>query len=237
MPVGVQLQELRRQLRAEVGQTLNVAQGVNAQGQYDLVLARQQQELWEAYDWPHLEFHSDLPLSAGQQVYDYPSDMPFDAINKVFVLHNGQYDPVFYGIDTGHLNDFQNPGWPVVRWANAVKINKGVVVPAGQFRVLPQPSQNGTIRFVGQAPCNPLIKDEDICVLDSTVIVLFAAAEILAAQKAENGPLKLQKAQQYLRRLIANQSSDKREIPVLSGAQIASAMAPSSSRRFRTPTD
>jgi hypothetical protein len=237
MPVGVQLSELRRQLRAEVGQTLNAAQGVNAQGQYDLALARQQQELWESYDWPHLMYSVDHPLFAGQEVYDYPPEMPFDAINKVFARNGTKFDPVLYGIDMGHTNEYQTRAWPPARWANSVKITNGKVVPAGQFRVLPMPGQDGALRFVGQAPCNPLVADTDICVLDSTLITLFAAAEILASQKAENASLKLQKAQQYLRRLLANMGADKRQIPVMSGAQIAAAMAPGSDRRFRTPTE
>lgn len=237
MPVGVALSELRRLLRAEVGQSLNPAQGVNAQGQYDLTLARQQQELWEAYDWPHLAYHKDVPVSSGQAVYDYPSDMNFDSINSIWVLSSNTYDKLLYGTDTNAFNAHNTPGWPVVRWGNAVKITNGKVVPAGQFQLLPTPSQNGTIRIVGQAPCNPLVDETDICVLDSTLITMFAAAEILAAQKAENASLKLQKAQQYLRRLLANQSSDKREVPVLSGANIAAAAIQGSGRRFRTPTD
>jgi hypothetical protein len=238
MAVGVALSELRRQLRAEVGQTLNTAQGVNAQGQYDLALARQQQELWEAYDWPHLEYSIDVPVQAGQQVYDYPADMPFDSINSIWSVTNGKYDRLNYGIRTSDLNSYTNRGWPAQQWANSVKMSGGKVVPAGQFRLVPVPSQNGMLRFVGQAPCNPLVADDDICVLDSTLITLFAAAEILAFQKAENASLKLQKAQQYLRRLLANQGGDKREITVLNGANIAAAMQPiGSTRRFRTPTD
>lgn len=242
MPVGVALSELRRLLRAEVGQSLNPAQGVNAQGEYDLALARQQQELWEAYEWPHLGYHVDLPLSSGQTLYDYSPEMSFEAINSAYVLVNGRYEKVRYGIKPEHDNTYTTRSWPVVRWANAVKITTGKVVPAGQFRVLPEPSQNGTLRFYGQAKCNALVADADICVLDSTLITLFAAAEILAARKAEHAPVKLQKAQQYLRRLLANQGSDKREIPVLAGANIYEATMQGSSmsfatRRFRTPTD
>lgn len=238
MPVGVALSELRRLLRAEVGQSLNPAQGVNAQGTYDLALARQQQELWEAYDWPHLHYWVDVPVSVGQEVYDYAPDMPFDAINSLWALNGNKYDKVLYGIDTEHMDPTASRSWPVRRWANAVKITAGKVVPAGQFRLYPIPNQSGTVRFMGQAKCNPLVADADICVLDSTLITLFAAAEILAFQKVESASVKLQKAQQYLRRLLANQSADKREIPVLSGANIAAAHSQmDGSRRFRTPTD
>ena len=51
-----------------------------------------------------------------------------------------------------------------------------------------------------------LIADTDKCIIDSKAIVLFAAAEILANQKVRGAqPLKLTKAQKYLRRLLAEQ--------------------------------
>ena len=240
MPVGVALSELRRQLRAEVGQSLNPAQGVNAQGEYDLILARQQQELWESYEWPHLEYHVDVPISSGQVVYDYDSAMPFEAINSAWALVNDRWEKVLYGIKPEHVNTYTTRAWPLARWANSVKITAGKVVPAGQFKVLPEPSQNGTLRFYGQAQCNPLIAEADVCVLDSTLITLFAAAEILGARKAEHAPIKLQKAQQYLRRLLANQGADKRQIPVMSGVNMVQAAMQTelpNNRRFRTPTD
>ena len=40
--------------------------------------------------------------------------------------------------------------------------------------------------------------------------MLFAAAEILATQKAEAAQLKLQKAQNFLRKILSNQGADKR---------------------------
>jgi hypothetical protein len=86
MAFGTTLLDLRRLLRAEVGQSLNVAQGVNAQDQYDIALNRTQKELWESYEWPHLRYYADLPVSAGQQLYDYPPEMPFDYIIKVYFL-------------------------------------------------------------------------------------------------------------------------------------------------------
>ena len=52
--------------------------------------------------------------------------------------------------------------------------------------------------------------DTDSCVIDSEAIVLFAAAEVLAMQKNEAAPMKLTKAQNYLRRLLADQGADKR---------------------------
>lgn len=239
MPVGATLTALRRQLRAEVGQTLNTAQGANAQGIYDLVLARTQQELWEANEWPHLRYSSDFALVTGQRYYPYPADMSFEAVNRAWVQDEGKWKPVAYGISVADYDAHGGEGsrsWPVRRWANSVTFVAGKVVPAGQIEVLSVPARDGVLRLEGQAPCNPLLADNDVCVLDSTLIALYAAAEILANQKAENAGMKLQKAQQYLRRLMANQGADKRRIHVLGGAAIAETFAgPDQGRRFRIP--
>ena len=50
MPLGVTLLDLRRELRAETGTSLNPAQGMQAQATMDIMLARQQRELWDAYN-------------------------------------------------------------------------------------------------------------------------------------------------------------------------------------------
>jgi len=240
MAVGVALSELRRQLRAEVGQSLNPAQGVNAQGQYDMMLVRSQKELWDAYDWPHLNLRVDLTLSAGQDIYPYPTEMPFESINDAYCwdgVNGSSASRVRYPIPR---DTFSNIGraWPVQFWQNQASYTGGKTVPAGSIRLWPIPQQAGKLVILGSAPCNALVADADVAVLDDTLIVLFAAAEILAQQKNEGASIKLQKANQYLRRLLANQSADKRDITVLGGAQIAQSMMPiygDSGRNFRIP--
>ena len=83
MPLSVPLSQLRLDLRAETGQSMNIAQGVQAQQNQDYQLARQQEELYLAYEWPHLQTWTDIPVSSGQQHYDYPATMPFDLVNRI----------------------------------------------------------------------------------------------------------------------------------------------------------
>ncbi len=212
MPVGVALVDLRRDLRAETGQSLNPAQGVQSQATQDNHLDRQQREMWAAYDWPHLRYWVDLPAIPGQNFYDYPEEMPFDQINRIWWQQNATttWYPLAYGIRAFD----PSPGLPAqgqpLRWGNKVSVVGGKTNPVGQFEILPIPNANGTLRFEGTAPCNPLVADDDTCILDSKAIVLFAAAEILATQKVEAAQLKLLKAQTFLRRLLANQGADKR---------------------------
>jgi hypothetical protein len=90
--------------------------------------------------------------------------------------------------------------------------------PAAQFEVWPTPgpTQSFSLRIEGNAPLNTLVEDTDICVIDATLIVLFAASEILAMQKSESASLKLQKANQYRRMLIARLGAQQRNMKSLS---------------------
>lgn len=228
MPIGVALTNLRTDLRAETGQSLNVAQGVQSQLTQDNQLNRQQLELWEAYDWPHLRYWVDVMVVANQDIYDYPDDMPFDQINFIsytpgtidqvsgkFVSSTNRWTPLAYGIHGIYSPSTPQSGTPK-RWGNKVTVTAGKTNPVGQLQLLPIPAGDitlpaiGALRFEGQAPCNPLVADDDICVLDSKAIVLFAAAEILAVQKQEAAQLKLAKAQNFLRKLLSNSGADKR---------------------------
>ena len=122
------------------------------------------------------------------------------------------------------------PGTPL-RWHNVITVDTSgptpITNPVGQFAVVPVPNSDGmTLRVEGQAPLNPLVADTDTCIIDSKAIVLFAAAELLAVQKSEAAPMKLTKAQNYLRRLLADQGADKRSNYNMGG-----------SRRFGTDPD
>ena len=220
MAFGTTLANLRTKLRAEVGQSLNTLQGANAQGQYDMALDRTQKELWESYEWPHLRYYSNLAAMAGQQLYAYPPDMPFDYIIKGYVLSGtNNWAVLDFGIGLQDYSTYGEAGqsWPILKWGNRPTVTAGVTDPIGKLELWPIPNQNGSIRFLGQAPVNPLVADGDKAVLDDTLITLFAAAEILASQKAENSALKLQKANQFLRRHFANLGGGKRRTIALGG--------------------
>jgi len=217
MPVGVQLSDLRRDLRAETGTSLNPAQGVQAQQTLDIILDRQQRELWDAYNWPHLRFYVDVPLAQNQFVYAYPAAMPFDQILHIYVAtdQSSSWQRLDYGISASMIRPTgPNKGTPT-RWANQVSVDTSgptpMTDPVGKIALTPTPSSASMImRIEGQAPLRPLAADGDKCIIDSKAIVLFAAAEVLAAQKSEAAPMKLQKAQNHLRRLLQDQGADKR---------------------------
>lgn len=212
MPLGVPMIDLRRELRAETGQSLNPGQAVQAQQTMDIQLDRQQRELWDAYDWPHLRFFIDMPINAGLPMFGYPTDMPFDQINRVYWVGKGEsrWREISYGLRVNDIGvTVQQIGTPR-RWGNRAVVNGGVTNPTGLMIIVPTPAEDGTLRFEGQAPCTRLVADDDKCIIDSKAIVLFAAAEVLATQKAEVATMKLGKAQNHLRRLLSNNGSEKR---------------------------
>ena len=243
MPLGVTLLELRRELRAETGTSLNPQQGTQAQETIDILLARQQRELWDAYNWQHLSLHVDMPLTGGQGVYSYPKEMAFDQIIKIYVasvtydnsvpkkvISASAWSPLAYGIKAFMTRLGPASVGKPVRWANQVSVDTTgpvpITNPVGQFTLLPVPEDNIAnpsngymLRVDGQAPLRPLVASTDACTLDSKAIVLFAAAEVLATQKSEAAPMKLTKAQNYLRRLLADQGGDKRDNYNMGGNQ------------------
>lgn len=226
MPLRVQLIDLRRELRAETGTSLNPAQGAQAQATLDIILARQQRELWDGYNWQHLKIWKDMPLSAGQSLYSYPAEMDFDQIAHLYVttvakdtsgtvIGSSAWTPLAYGISARMMRLGPAQQGTPLRWRNVPTVNTSgadpITNPVGQIELLPTPaSSNMLLRFEGQAPLSPLIADTDTCIIDSKAIVLFAAAEMLASQKSEAAPMKLTKAQNYLRKLLADQGADKR---------------------------
>lgn len=221
MALGATLADMRLELLAETGQSLNVAQTVNAVGHYNHALKRTQEEQWRCFAWPHLRLFKDVTLQAGQRYYAYPPGLPFDAIDRIWRKEGDEFFPIEYGITPLNytaMGGEDRRAWPLERWRNVPVYDETTqqTNPCAEFEVWPTPDMNGTIRVEGQAPLNPLVSDADKCVIDSTLIVLYAAAELLASAKSEAASLKLQKAQQYQRKLMTNLGSVKRRTRSLS---------------------
>ena len=216
MPLRVTLVNLRRELRAETGTSLSPTQGVQAQQTLDIIIARQQRELWDAYNWQHLKTWVDMSLEAGQARYNYPEAMAFDQIDQLMVANEGgDWSGLIYGVEAHMIRLGPAQQGVPLRWRNAATVDTSgpepITDPIGQIELYPTPNAAMTLRISGQAPLSPLIADDDTCIIDSKAIILFAAAEMLATQKSEAAPMKLQKAQNYLRKLLADQGADKRQ--------------------------
>src|SRR5262245_10638012 len=139
MPLGVALTTLRTGLRAETGQTLNVAQGVQSQASQDNQLDRQQREVWEAHQWQHLPLFTDKTINEGQQLIDYPEEMPLDQIQRIFISDGATNDwkVLNYGIHAFDVPAGTPPTGTPGRWGNKVTVTGGKTNPVGQIQLVP----------------------------------------------------------------------------------------------------
>jgi hypothetical protein len=223
MRIGVALSELRRELLAETFQSLTPNQTTSSTPFYNYQLDRIQREMWNAIEWPHLTIYKDMPMVAGQRYYDYPPQLSFDSIFRMWWPQGVNWVPLDYGINPATYATMGGEliqAWPPRRWRNCAMFDEVNMKtnPAAQFEVwpIPPPGQPYSIRIEGNAPLNSLVNDTDTCIVDATLVVLFAAAEILAVQKSEGAAIKLQKANQYRRMLIARLGAQQRGMKSLS---------------------
>lgn len=212
-------------IRAEAGHSLSTAQGTNTIETLKYLAQRTQRELWTAYIWPTLRVRADQATAKGQYLYNFPVGMSFEQVRETWTSQatSANWTPVAYGIEESQIlpggGNTQSGDKPS-SWA-----------PEGaQFRVWPTPvTANYSTRFIGMKPLDPFIADADLSTLDSTTIALFVGAELLARAKAEDAPIKLQKAQKYLLSLLGNSISAKRRISTLASG------APTRSSNGATP--
>jgi hypothetical protein len=220
MALGVALSELRRELRAEIYSSLLPAHGLGAVDMQNVILERTQRELWKQYEWPHLEYRIDITVDPDTQFLDYASSMPFENILSLWYNRNPSALQVWVRLRFG-FEDWINEtlsSYPPVRWRNVAYVDPdtGLTdISKAQAQLWPIPNQQCFMRWKGQAPLNPLVADTDTCMIDSTAIVLTAAAELLGAQKTETAAMKGQKAQAYVRRLLGSAGANKRDISAL----------------------
>lgn len=214
MPTGVQLQDLLRDLRAEAGHALSIAQGAATQETLSYLLRRTQEMLWVEYDWPMRRAIRPLAVSTGTRYLDFPSDMDMTGIDRAVFQYSGTLQvPLEYGIDLCHYGEL-NPELPEDR---GLPRRWDVSADTGQIELWPVSDRAGTVVLDGQKALSPLVAQTDRCTLDSTLIVLRAAGEVLARQKSSDAELKIQMAARYAQRLLVQQRSEKSRPIIIGG--------------------
>jgi hypothetical protein len=138
-----------------------------------------------------------IPLSAGQRYYDLPAGLDYERVTDARVWWNGIAEPLERGIGFDDYNAFdpdQND-----RTSPALKWDVKFTGDREQIEVWPLPDGGAqSVQLVGYWSCAPLVDEDDICRLDSDVVVLYAAAELLAEDSPDK-KAKLQLAQELLR--------------------------------------
>lgn len=207
MPTNrLQLSEMIDQLRAELGLSTNVAQGVNSEDGLKHVLRRTQRELWTAYEWDQLLVDEIIDVSASARYIALPALIDYERIKGIWCSYGSEWRPVGFGIGPAEYSAYPigTESWPVERyryWS-----------PTGQLELWPVPSQVGQLYVTGTQKLAPLVESSDTSLLDGTAVVLFAAAELAAKNQHQDAPIKLQKARDYLRTLRGNITGGKRPV-------------------------
>jgi|SRR5882672_162342 len=206
------LSEMVQKFRLETGQSIQLAQGQQTREHVKHALDRVQETLYNDFDWPMLRIYRTEPLLAGERIYSWPADLLVEDVRQLWDKYNDYYTPVGYGIDFEDRNAFGDTDRsdPVLKWQ---------IVDARQYEVWPTPASPRTLYIYGYLAYRPLVADNDRCILDDNMIILFAAAEWLARNKMADANAKLQAAQRIRQRMQAKQVSDKRRnvIPLVGG--------------------
>lgn len=211
MARGTQFLSLVTDLRAELRRSSSVAVGVDDLDSLKQVLNRVYQTLVMQYDWPHLKItFKAVSLVAGQRYYDFPTGawggaavkLIYERVLRVAITHSGAVSDLDRGIDFEQYASFSSDdderSEPTLRW------DVTWTGTSDQIEVWPIPNTNTQkLHFKGVHNTPPLVADADNCLLDDHLVVLFCAAELLAAQGAKDASLKLNAAQGHLKMLQA----------------------------------
>jgi len=192
MAIGVTLSTLVSQLRSEIGASTNVGQGVNNLANLQQVLRRTQEWLYQELDWPHLIVERDKTLIAGERYYSFDTDINPHRVLGVYAKSSGKWNELSSTFEPYILNVTDSDAGATGAAASAWRVYE-----TNQFEIWPTPADSTqTVRFRAIKNLSPLLANEDVCSLDSTLIVLFAAADILARLKSADAELKQKAAQE-----------------------------------------
>lgn len=208
MARGTQFRELINMLRAELGQSLQRSTGLNTVEAQKYALKNTYQWLWDSFDWRFLKVYRDETLRQGERVYSFANDMDFEGVERAWCRSGADWLPVTFGIDPEQQNADGEEGETVLRWDTC---------DDNQYEVWPVPSRAGTLRMYGMRKYQPLIKEEDKCLLDDLAVVFWTVARLAPKAKAAGGQLYVDIAKDRLRRMKAKTRANKSRPFVMGG--------------------
>lgn len=135
--------------------------------------------LWMGNDWPFLRRRFPaITLNAGQRYYDFPSGLDPERITDVKVKWSADFMPVERGITVQDYTLFDSESDE--RSAPMMKWDIQFTGTREQIEVWPIPDATAqSLRFDGVQSRDELVDDDDICYLESEIVVLYSAAELL----------------------------------------------------------
>lgn len=213
MPRGITtLEAMVADLRLETGRSSNTNFGQDEYASLKRLLQRVQKTLFYDYDWPFLKQRIDLLTVAGERYYDF--DIDPERLFTVETLHGNVWLPVVRGI-TMEEYTIRNSDDNTVRNDPAERWDILHTGTTDQIEIWPIPATNNLkIRLRGFRPLKPFISDNDVCTLDNDLIVLFAAAKVLAREKAEDAKEALAEAQKLYNNIKRGLNRDVQPTPL-----------------------
>lgn len=219
MARGVSFLTLVTRLREETGKSTNVGVGVDDTGALKRAINREYKRLARKHDWPFLRLHTaQVSLSAGQRFYDIPATIDSDSIDEISCKWGETYHPMHRGIDAREYSAYDSVADersdPTLRW------DLRYTGSTTQIEVWPVPAGDSLkLDIRGRAVVTDLVDDDDLCLLDDELVVLFAAARILKRQDSKDADLALSEANDYLNDLKAASNTAARRVAMgLGGA-------------------
>lgn len=204
MARGTQFSVLVSRLRSELKRSNDVAVGVDDVPSLKETLNHVYSILYLQRDWSHLRKLFSKPLTAGTRYYNLPSGLNTERIEVAAVYWGNLPTEIHRGIGFSEYAAFDSDederSDPVqkydIRWTGTT-----------QIEVWPIPATNDqTLKFIGIQDAPRLVNDTDQCLLDDTLVVLAAAAELI--RDGEEKKIKQALANQHLNMLTARQRGD-----------------------------
>ena len=209
------LGQMLQDLRAETRVSTDGAHGAHLDVRNITLLRRIQKELYAAWDWPFLMINAVIPVIAGARYVSLVgTNLDLGGLRKVYVRPGGvaqKWSQLTQGIGTEQLMAVDSDAGETrdcpLRY-DRYMAPENELATDDHIELWPVPTGAVTLRVNGLRSLNPLVDPAlHSSTLDGTLLVLFAAAEILAAQKADDAPVKLQRAQARLDMLKRRQSA------------------------------
>lgn len=203
MPIGTKLSVLRTMLNVECGDESDETASPALIIPNNQLLNNQQTFLDNQHSFLRGKAVVNMAATVGTRYYNLPTGVDFDRLEEpVYTnLVNFRYR-LEYGITQDDYNVYRSDqnvtGSPCFRW-QLVNIASTI-----QIELWPIPSAAQTIIFTGLLPISPMVADTDTCVIDDLALVLFTAAERLAARGSNLAQAKGAKAKAYLDTLKAS---------------------------------
>lgn len=196
MPRGVSLLQLVEDTQHEAHMSALPSVGIQFRETVKYQIRKAQEFYNLDYRWEHLcgtaeNGMFEVLTAAGERVYDLPTDMEPSSIRNVFYNWGGVWTKLTRGIrpedySAQDSDDVTVTSEPALRWD---------LRSDNQFEIWPRPGTNDMqIRFDGRKILPPLVADDDVCVIESYILVLRAASKLLARKDPKEAKAKEEEA-------------------------------------------